>query len=156
MPASATPFSIRAATPEDLPALLALEQSTPLAAHWSAAHYASRLQSSRGAACFLLAEGQNRICGFICARIAAREWEIENVVVAEDFRRRGIGARLMNSLIEQWKQNGGAALLLEVRASNAAARAFYHHHGFRQLAQRRAYYRDPTEDAVLYALRPGE
>ena len=84
--------------------------------------------------------------------IVAGEWEIENVVVAEEFRRQGIGAGLMRSVIAQWEKFAGAALLLEVRESNAAARALYTKHGFRETGRRRCYYRDPVEDAVLYAL----
>ena len=64
---------------------------------------------------------------------------------------------LMRSLIARWEKFAGAALRLEVRESNAAARALYTKHGFRETGRRRGYYRDPIEDAVLYArplLRP--
>ena len=44
------------------------------------------------------------------ANIVAGEWEIENVVVAEEFRCQGIGAGLMRSVIAQWEKFGGAAL----------------------------------------------
>ena len=154
MPVRITPaaMKIRAAVLDDVPAILALEQAAPVAAHWTAEQYKIRVQSPVQAACALVAESQGNICGFLCANIAAGEWEIENVVVAEKFRRHGIGAELMRSLIAQWEKFAGTALLLEVRESNAAARALYTNHGLREVGRRRGYYRDPVEDAVLYAL----
>ncbi len=164
-PAAAKLASIRAAVLDDVPAILALERASPAAAHWTAEQYADRIQSNQqgrtqgGAkeACVLVAESQGNVCGFLCAnilctKIVAGEWEIENVVVAEDFRRHGIGAGLMRSVIAEWEKFAGAALLLEVRESNAAARALYTKHGLRETGRRRGYYRDPVEDAVLYAL----
>ena len=97
-PATKPPTSIRAANIDDLPAILALEQAAPAAAHWSTDHYRNRLQSEPHAACFLVAEsnGPKEVCGFLCARIIgpADEWEIENVVVDQKFRRQGVGAQL--------------------------------------------------------------
>lgn len=156
-PARSRPVSIRRADLNDLPAILRIEQSTS-SAHWSADHYRSRIESQPDDACFLVAEcceagEQSELCGFLCARIVAGEWEIENVIVPAAFRRQGIGAELMRSLIERWQTAGGTALLLEVRVSNAAARALYERYGFRETGRRTAYYRDPEESAVLYTLQ---
>jgi ribosomal-protein-alanine N-acetyltransferase len=154
MPVRITPaaIKIRAAVLDDVAAILAIEQAESAAAHWTAEQYKRRLQSKAQAACSLVAESQGNICGFLCANIVAGEWEIENVVVAEEFRRHGIGAELMRSLIANWEKLAGSALLLEVRESNAAARALYTKHGLREVGRRRGYYRDPAEEAVLYAL----
>lgn len=145
------PISVRAAVPDDVPAILAIEQAAPAAAHWSAEQYKSRIQSGGRNACFLVAECEGKVCGFLCVRVVAAEWEIENVVVAERLRRHGIAAELMRSLIAKWEEFAGAAVLLEVRESNAAARALYTKYGLREVGRRRAYYREPVEDAVLYA-----
>lgn len=148
-----TPVSIRAATLDDIPAILAVEQSSASAAHWTIEQYLSRIQSPAQDACFLVAECEGGICGFLCAHIVADEWEIENVVVAKEFRRHGIGAQLMTSLIEKWEHSAGTAVLLELRESNVAARALYERYGLREVGRRRGYYREPVEDAVLYARR---
>jgi ribosomal-protein-alanine N-acetyltransferase len=157
-------ISIRPADLNDLPAILALEQTAQSAAHWTADHYQSRVRSQPQSACFLVAErpgeSQSQLCGFLCARIvgtaaggpaSVAEWEIENVVVRHECRRQGLGAALMRALIEEWQEGAGAAILLEVRESNHAARALYERHGLRETGRRRAYYRDPSEDAILYA-----
>ncbi len=103
----------------------------------------------------LAAEENGELCGFICAGAAAGEWEIENVVVGSGFLRRGIGDALMRELIRRARDEGAAAILLEVRESNAAARALYRKHGFVETGRRRLYYNFPEEDAVLYELRLG-
>jgi len=140
---------IRAATPADLPAILAIEQAAPTAAHWTAEQYQRRLEDGY----LLVAESDGKVRGFLCARIAAGEWEIENVVVEDASRRGGIGESLMRALMQKWLESGGNAILLEVRESNAAARALYVKHGLSEVGRRRSYYRDPFEDAILYARR---
>lgn len=151
------PPAIRAAKFDDLAAILAVERSAHRAAHWSAEHYEERIRNQPAAACFLVAESGDKttILGFLCARIIgiAGEWEIENVVVDEEFRRQGIGSLLMQSLVDNWEASAGRVLLLEVRESNTAARALYERHGLSEVGRRRAYYRDPAEDAILYARR---
>jgi ribosomal-protein-alanine N-acetyltransferase len=41
-------------------------------------------------------------------------------------------------------------VFLEVRESNAAARALYANAGFEQTSRRKSYYANPLEDAILY------
>ena len=146
-------ISVGAASSHDLPAILAIERATPTAAHWTAEQYQNRVQSGDGGACFLVAECEGKVGGFLCARIVSGEWEIENVVVGEEFRRQGVGAALMQALIAKWEESGGAAVHLEVRESNAAARALYAKYGLREVGRRRGYYTEPAGDAILYARR---
>jgi [ribosomal protein S18]-alanine N-acetyltransferase len=56
-------------------------------------------------------------------------------------------------LIQRAGNDAAPAILLEVRESNLPARRLYEKHGFREVGRRRAYYRDPAEAAILYALR---
>ncbi len=145
------PLAIRSAALNDVPAILALEQQAPAAAHWTREQY-NQLASS---GVVLVAEEAGQLCGFVCAQAVAGEWEIENVVVAAGFLRRGIANELMRALIQRAKTEAASAILLEVRESNVAARRLYEKHGFREVGCRRAYYKDPAEDAILYTLRLG-
>jgi ribosomal-protein-alanine N-acetyltransferase len=140
-------LSIRKATPGDLAAILALERDAPAAAHWSAGQYERRLADGH----LLLAESGTQLRGFLCARVAADEWEIENVVVARLFLHQGIADELMRCLIARAAKAGASRLLLEVRESNNPARRLYEKHGFRLEGRRFRYYRDPTENALLYS-----
>jgi ribosomal-protein-alanine N-acetyltransferase len=145
------PAAIRSAALNDVPAILAIEQQSPGAAHWTRDQYNQLVSSG----VVLVAEEAGQLCGFVCAQTVAGEWEIENVVVAAGFLRRGIASELTRALIQRAKNEAASALLLEVRESNLAARGLYEKHGFREVGRRRAYYKDPAEDAILYTLRLG-
>jgi ribosomal-protein-alanine N-acetyltransferase len=143
------PVAIRSAALNDVPAILAIEQQSPSAAHWTLEQY-NRLV---GSGVVLVAEEAGRLCGFVCAMAVAGEWEIENVVVAAELLRRGIADELVRELIRRAESEAAAAILLEVRESNLPARGLYEKHGLREVGRRPAYYRNPVEAAILYALR---
>ena len=88
--------------------------------------------------------------GFLVARRVVSEWELENIVVAPEVRRKGCGQRLLDALLVHAANTNSDSIFLEVRESNAAARALYHRAGFRQTGQRKSYYTNPAEDAILY------
>lgn len=138
---------IRSAVPEDACAIQAIEKESATAAHWTREQYRY---------CFahrfiLVAEEHGNISGFLCARLVANEWEIENIAVVEAARRRGIAHELLAELMRRAKFQDATAIWLEVRESNQAARRLYEKHGFKEAGKRRAYYRNPEEDAVLYS-----
>lgn len=141
--------AIRSARLNDVPAILALERRSPGAAHWTSEQYCTLV----GGGIVLVAEDAGALCGFICAQTVAGDWEMENLVVASEFLRRGIGDKLVGELIRRAKSEAAAAILLEVRESNRAARGLYEKRGFREVGRRRGYYGNPVEDAILYALR---
>ena len=90
--------------------------------------------------------------GFLVAQIIGEECELENIVVAEASRRRGLGSQLIRALIKTGRDQNVNRIFLEVRESNAAARALYENCGFVGEGRRTAYYSDPAENAVLYTL----
>jgi ribosomal-protein-alanine acetyltransferase len=143
------PGAIRSAALDDVPAILALEQQAPSAGHWTPEQYNKLV----GSGVALVTEEAGKLCGFICAQAVAGEWEIENVVVAAGFLRRGIANELVRELIRRAQNEAVSAILLEVRESNMPARRLYERHGFREVGQRSTYYHDPVEDAILYTLR---
>jgi [ribosomal protein S18]-alanine N-acetyltransferase len=143
------PVAIRSAALNDVPAILAIERQASGAAHWTSKQYSEMVASG----VVLAAEEAGRLCGFICANAVAGDWEIENVVVAAAFLRRGIANELLRNLIQRAAGEAASAILLEVRESSLPARRLYEKHGFREVGRRRLYYRDPMEDAILYALR---
>lgn len=75
-----------------------------------------------------------------------------NIVVAPEMRGRGIGRFLLKKMIEEGISSGSGSVWLEVRPSNLAARKLYGRMGFREVARRRRYYRDTSEDALVMAL----
>lgn len=97
---------------------------------------------------FLIAEEAERFMGYIDVRTVLDEGYIGNIAVIPECRGRGIGRKLLHSLIEA-KRGTLAFLTLEVRASNAPAIALYTSEGFRQTAVRKGMYEKPREDGIL-------
>src|SRR5438477_2106149 len=143
-----SPVTIRPATPEDIDAVLDLEWQAATAAHWSRSQYEAIFQPQAPPRLCLVAEN-GPLQAFLVAQTAGPEWELENVVVAPAARRQGLGTQLLRELLEHARQRHAWAVMLEVRASNAAARALYRGCGFLDVGCRPRYYRDPLEDAIV-------
>ncbi len=147
------PVAIRSAALTDVPAILAIEKQAPGAAHWTSEQYKKLVGSGVVLVAEDAAEEAGQLCGFVCAKAVAGEWEIENIVVAAEFLGRGVASELLRELIDRAAGEAASAILLEVRESNLPASRLYEKHGFREVGRRRGYYRDPVEDAILYVLR---
>ncbi len=143
---------IRVATSADVPGLIALEREADTAAHWSDAVYNSIFSGGAPPRLALVMEDGAGTTGFVIARIIGNEWEIENIVVAANLRGQGVGCSLLGELIAEARANGVERILLEVRASNVAARRLYAKAGFTPAGLRSGYYSDPAEDAICFIL----
>ncbi len=140
---------IRPAKPSDLETLLALEQNAASAAHWPVATYQKLFDGNEADRVALVAERDQHVAGFIVAHTVAGEWEIENVVVHADARRKGIASALLWTVLEYVRAEGPGRVFLEVRESNVAARRLYAVAGFRESGRRKGYYNNPAEDALI-------
>lgn len=72
-----------------------------------------------------------------------------NVAVDENARKKGIGTALINTLVTFAKKNSLAFLTLEVRQSNENAIRLYSNAGFVKVGERKNYYSEPAENAIL-------
>ncbi len=148
------PIAIREATERDITEMLRLERSSNGAAHWTELQYQSLIgaNDADNSTLALVAECEANpaVLGFLIARHLPPEWELENIVVALEARGKRIGTRLMEELLARAQKTDSQAVFLEVRESNAPARALYERLGFHQTGRRKSYYSSPIEDAVLY------
>lgn len=92
---------------------------------------------------------RGKIIGYICVEHIMDEGHILNLAVHPDFRRRSIGTKLMEEVMDELKKNDCRYLYLEVRVSNLGARKFYERSGFRVVGIRKNYYASPIADAAL-------
>jgi ribosomal-protein-alanine N-acetyltransferase len=94
----------------------------------------------------------NGLVAYICFWVAAGEIHLMNIAVHPEMRKRGLGRALMEKLIQTGFEEGVRKIWLEVRPSNEAARRLYSGMGFTEVGQRRRYYTDTGEDAIVMAL----
>lgn len=94
-----------------------------------------------------------RLAGFVAARLGAGEVHVNNIGVREEVRRCGLGRVLLGLALEAAAGQGAGEAVLEVRAGNLAAQALYRRLGFEAVGERRRYYREPVEDALVMTRR---
>jgi [ribosomal protein S18]-alanine N-acetyltransferase len=141
---------VRVAAGRDLDAIVAIERAS-FADPWSRGAFAEVLGHRRRhfeVAC----DAGGAVAGYVVAWFVEDEGEIGNLAVAPPERRAGIAAALLGRTLDAARAAGVRTLHLEVRESNAAARALYARHGFTEEGRRRAYYRLPVEDALRLRL----
>lgn len=97
----------------------------------------------------------NVIVAYVIASIIHVESEVLTLAVAPEYQRRGLGKMLLMHMIKICRRCDVPEVVLEVRASNSAARQLYHHLGFQYNGCRKAYYPsiDGREDAVNMSLQ---
>jgi ribosomal-protein-alanine N-acetyltransferase len=141
---------VRPATSADVPAMMRLEQHSVTASHWSPEQYERIFATAAPRRVKLVIEGTKGVQGFLIAQVIAPEWEIENIAIAADARRRGLGTRLLGEFLDHARAEGAQAVFLEVRESNQAARSLYEKWAFVESGRRIRYYQNPQEDAIAY------
>ena len=98
---------------------------------------------------WLVALDNDRVVGYVGSQTVLGEADMMNLAVSPDYRRRGVGGELVESLIEQLRHENTHSLMLEVRVSNESAIALYEKLGFVAVGRRPNYYRNPKEDAWI-------
>jgi ribosomal-protein-alanine N-acetyltransferase len=81
------------------------------------------------------------LSGFVLSRRAADTAEMLTIAVAPPARGKGIGGALLASHLAALAAEGAKSLFLEVESDNQAALALYRRFDFREVGERKAYYR---------------
>ncbi len=117
--------------------------STP----WS--EEALKVELDNNFARFFVAECDGVVSGYIGAHNILGEVYITNVAVSKAFRRKGIAEKLIKTLVEFCENEGMEFITLEVRRSNEAAKKLYSKMEFKEVGERKDFYENPREDAIL-------
>jgi ribosomal-protein-alanine N-acetyltransferase len=142
---------LRAAGLEDVAALATLHANS-FPQSWAGSELAELL-STGGGFC-LLVEGTTGLQGFVLGRALADEAEILTIAVDPAWRRRGLGAALVEAASSFAHETGARALFLEVAVDNPAGLALYEHLGFERAGFRPGYYhRAKGERVDAFVLR---
>lgn len=143
---------IRKMTLEDIPAIVQLDQVS-FSLPWPERSFRFEVTDNPASRCWV-AEIDQRIAGMVVAWLFVNEVHIATIATHPDFRRMGIGSRLLSHTLLQALEEGARSSFLEVRESNLAAQEMYRRFGYEETGRRRRYYRDNDEDAILMSLEP--
>lgn len=138
---------LRDMTEADLDAVLRIERAVH--AHpWTPGNFSDALRSRYQCKVF---ESDGAMLGYAVLMLAVDESELLDIAIDARQQRRGWGRKLLDELMVLARHHGRRRMVLEVRASNAAAIALYRKAGFADIGLRRDYYpaENGREDAIL-------
>lgn len=110
---------------------------------------AEQVKSSDDSTVFFLARVREKVVGYGGMYTVLDEGYVTNIGVLPEFRRQGIGAKIVNKLIDFSMEKSLSFLSLEVRVSNIAAIELYKGFGFEEVGKRKNFYSNPKEDALI-------
>lgn len=145
-------FSIRKMRREDIAAVAALEKKIFPDA-WSENAILETWKQRQ--TMLLIALEDREVIGYLILYFVLEDGEIARIAVADEHRRKGVAGKMLRELALLCRENGVNRLMLDVRESNEAARAFYVKQGFEIDGVRKNYYSNPVENAVLMSVPLG-
>ncbi len=109
-----------------------------------------------------LVEPYNDVCeidtkciGYIISSQVAEESELLRIALEEKMRGKNLGKTLLEEYLRHISKECDK-FFLEVRESNDVARSLYEKMGYINIAKRKAYYSNPSEDGIIYQLIPNK
>lgn len=137
---TAMPFS-----EEHLEAVAILEDMFPDA--WGEQSLKAEL-ANKASEAFVLLEDEE-IVGFCAFTVAGEEANLNTLAIDPLFQRKGAASTLLLVAFETLKAKNVKEVYLEVRASNRAAISLYEKIGFHTIGERKDFYKNPKEHAIL-------
>lgn len=141
---------IRRLQKEDIEAVSRIEAEA-FSMPWSAKDFEQLLTDEKSL--YLVAETDGIVVGCCGVTNVCGEGNVNNVVVSEPYRCRGIAYAMMQILLEEGRKKGITEYTLEVRVSNASAIHLYEKLGFVSEGIRPRFYEKPIEDAMIMWIR---
>lgn len=135
--------------------ILQIQAETGLSV-WSKNDYLNELE--RNDSVFKIAQNADgKIVGFALLRLlfgSSNDFfdssEILNIAVLKPFQKQGFGQMIFDEIVCELEQKNIKEIWLEVRESNAKAIAFYQKNGFEFQFERKNYYQNPPENALIF------
>jgi len=141
---------IRKMTLEDVPSVIELDQKS-FSLPWPERSFRFELTANPASRCWV-AEVDGKIVGMIVVWLVIDEAHVATIATHPDFRRKGIGTKLLSHALRQMIDEGARSSFLEVREHNVSAQEMYRKFGYEVSGRRPRYYRDNNEDAILMNL----
>ena len=144
-------WSLRLMQTGDLDGVVALERES-FGDPWRRESFLAEIRGAPRVRWPLVAIGPDGLAGYVIAWFVADEAQVANLAVSPGLRGRGLGRLLLRAVLAEAHERDCRSVHLEVRPSNAIARALYESTGFREVGRRRHYYADTGEDALVMRL----
>lgn len=148
-------FRIRRMAPDDLDQVIVIDQLS-FSQPWSAQSFQFEMFNNPVARMWVAEKMPETtppvIVGMMVIWMVIDEAHIGTIAVHPDFRRNGIGKQLLHQGLKQLQSEGANMVFLEVRRSNTCAQNLYHDFGFSKYDERKGYYQDNGEDALIFVL----
>lgn len=132
---------------EDILSLSRLEEQCFTGDRWSYRTFANCYENPAFHG-IVVVEG-DEIIGYAGITVSTDSADIENILVAERYRRGGVGSALLKSLIDHAREKDVKDIFLEVRVSNVPAMCMYLKYGFVGSYARTRYYSDGEDCLVM-------
>ncbi len=139
-------LTIKSMKQTDLDDVMAVEE-VAFASPWNRGMYLRELE--RLDACYLTAKSGRLLIGYGGVLVILDEAHIMTLAVRDDYRRQGIAMRILLELIGRAEEMEAHFLTLEVRKSNQPAISLYEKLGFQIMGERKHYYIDNLENALI-------
>ncbi len=143
-------MTIRKMALEDIDQVVAIDE-TSFSLPWPARSFHFEVTNNPASRSWV-AEIEGQVVGIMVAWMIVDEIHIATIATHNDFRRQGIGEKLLIHTLKSAKEEGALTSFLEVRESNHFARQMYNKFGYVEVGRRRHYYKDNGEDAILMSL----
>jgi [ribosomal protein S18]-alanine N-acetyltransferase len=143
-------LTIRKMTLEDVPSVIDLDQKS-FSLPWPERSFRFELTANPASRCWV-AEFDGKIVGMIVVWLIIDEAHVATLATHPDFRRQGIGTKLLSYALRNMIEEGARSSFLEVRESNSSAQEMYRKFGYEASGRRPRYYKDNNEDAILMNL----
>ncbi len=140
----------RKMTLDDLKQVIAIDQVS-FSLPWPERSFYFELTDNPASRCWVT-EVEGRVAAMLVAWFIIDEIHIATIATHPDFRRQGIGQKLLFHSLRAAKEEGALTSFLEVRESNLAAQEMYRRFGYVESGRREHYYNDNGEDAILMTL----
>jgi ribosomal-protein-alanine N-acetyltransferase len=136
---------IRPMVVDDLTAVAHIEAQFPSA--WVKGQILDEIERKTGVS--LIAENAEEIVGWCCGMLLPPDAELLKIAVAVDSQRQGVANLLLQEFSLLLAENGVTQIFLEARSGNSPALALYRSAGWKKQGNRKNYYTNPTDDAIL-------
>lgn len=143
-------IEIRRMQVKDVPEVVEIDRSS-FTLPWTERAFRYEVEGNRAARCWV-ATLDGKVVALLVVWLILDEAHIATVATHPQYRRQGLGTRLLIKALVSAREEGAQKALLEVRVRNIATQRIYARLGFVEVGRRPNYYHDNGEEAILMTL----